>query len=194
VRAAGLRAAAFDGPGHGVSPERQATIRQYGESVGAVLDTLDRVRIVIAHSIGAIAAVAALGSRDGVQPDGLVLLAPACSLGEALDRWAADHLRRAPGVKGRVAEELARRNDIPVSHWDLRTLGVGLGLPVLVIHDPADDVVPFREAETVAEAVPGARLVPAPDTGHLGILRAPLVKDALGDFIAQTCRGKEVRQ
>ena len=65
LRDLGFRVAAFDGPAHGVRDGDQATMTQYTRAVGAVLDTLGDVRVVVAHSLGGIAAIGAAAERTG---------------------------------------------------------------------------------------------------------------------------------
>ncbi len=191
LRAAGLRVAAFDAPGHGVAPGAVATIRQFTESVTSVVDTLADVRVVVAHSLGSIATVAALASRAELSLDGIVLLAPACTLTGALDRWAAGRIPHR--VRDRVAGELGRRNGVPAGHWDIRTLGRGLDVPVLVVHDPADPLVPFAEARAAAEALPRARLAAVRGPGHAGVLTAAPVKRLISTFLTDSGNREESR-
>lgn len=191
LRSAGLRVAAYDAPGHGVSPGAVATIRQFTESVTAVLDTLGDVRVVVAHSLGSIATVAAVARRADRTLDGIVLLAPACTLAGALDRWAAGRLPAR--VATRVAAELGRLNGVPVGHWDLRTVGRELDVPVLVVHDPADDLVPFAEARAAAGALPRARLATVHGPGHAGVLTAAAVKQLISTFLTDTGNREDAR-
>ncbi len=191
LRAAGLRVAAFDAPGHGVAPGATATIRQFTESVTAVVDALADVRVVVAHSLGSIAAVAALACRADLALDGIVLLAPACTLTGALDRWAAGRIPRR--VADRVAAELGLRNGVPAGHWNIRTLGRGLDVPVLVVHDPADPLVPFAEARAAAEALPRARLAAVRGPGHAGVLTAAPVKRLISTFLTDSGNREESR-
>jgi pimeloyl-ACP methyl ester carboxylesterase len=46
----------------------------------------------------------------------------------------------------------------------------GITAPTLVMHGTADPVVPLHHAEYHASAIPGARLVPVADTGHVFLL------------------------
>ncbi|BBC91229.1 hypothetical protein SRO_7516 [Streptomyces rochei] len=169
LRAQGLRVAAFDGPAHGVRKGDQATMTQYTHATGAVLDTLGDVRVVVAHSLGSIAAIAAIAQHTGHQPECAVLIAPPATLGNVLERWdgAGLHLTR-PLVNG-IYQELHRRNGVPVSHWDLVALGTALDLPTLILHDPGDPMVPHEDARTVTTGLKNAQLTDA-DGGHMGIL------------------------
>lgn len=107
-----------------------------------------------------------------------VLIAPACSLSLVLDRWAAQ--RNLPdGVATLIDRELERRDGVPVSHWDIRTLGVPGSVQLGIVHDPADDVVPFSDAVLIASATTAELREAQPGTGHYGIIGGDAMRAAL---------------
>lgn len=172
----------FDAPGHGASPGTQSTMAEYVDAVCAVLQRFPSVHTVVAHSAGAIAAVAAI-SRSG--PGGvrsLLMLAPVCSLPGVLDRWAA-HRGLPNGVAVLIAEELHRRDGFLLSHWDIRTLGIASGLRVRIVYDPQDPSVPVSDALQIA-AEGRAELIEAPGVGHHGILNSEQMRAALTSLLA----------
>ncbi|MFE3626860.1 alpha/beta fold hydrolase [Streptomyces goshikiensis] len=184
MRRLGYTVAAFDAPAHGVWDGSQATMTQYTRAVAAVLDSLEgRVRVIVTHSLGTIASLSGLALR-GADLDAMVLLAPACTLGGVLDRWDGAGMRVPAGTVQRVYDELHRRNGVPVSHWDAVRRGAGLSWPVLSLHDPADDWVPYADSETIARELPGVRLVPAPGVGHIGILSSREVSATVTAFVS----------
>jgi pimeloyl-ACP methyl ester carboxylesterase len=185
LRALRYRVAAFDAPGHGVSAGTQATMTQFTRATEAVLDALGDVRVIVAHSLGSIAAIGAAARRPELPVECLILIAPTCTLTGVLERWSRSELRLRRQIVERIYRELRRRNGVPVSHWDVVGLGGNLDCPVLVIHDPRDDVVPYSEAEAIAVGLHDARLEDAPGHGHLGILMAPAVKDLIAAFAAR---------
>ena len=171
----------FDAPGHGASRGSQATITEYAEAIGAVLQRFTGIEVVVAHSLAAIAAVAAIARSGPGRVQSLLLLAPACSLSGVLDRWAAQ--RRLPtGVAVLIAEELHRRDGVPVSHWDIRTLGLGPDVRVRIVHDPHDPSVPVSDALEIA-AGGRAELVQTAGVGHDGILGSEPMRAALTSLL-----------
>lgn len=184
LRALGLRVATFDAPGHGVSPGVRTTMPQIVRATRDVIDALGDVRVIVAHSLGAIAAVGAAVRRPARSVDCLVLIAPTGTLTGVLARWARTDLRLRPRVVAGVDRELHRRTGVPISHWDVVGLGAQLDRPVLVLHDPQDEVVPFSEAEAITAGLRHARLEATPGHGHFGILMAPAVKEHLAAFAA----------
>jgi len=184
LRDAGFAVAAFDAPSHGVWDGEQATMTQYTDAVAAVMRTLGEVRVIVSHSLGAIAAVGG-AAKAGQSLAGVVMIAPTCTLSGVLGRWSPADMRVSPSVVERIYRELHFRNKVPVSHWDVVSLGAGIGCPILAIHDPDDEVIPYSEAEAIAIGLPDVRLLQAPGRGHFGILMAPEVKAAVSAFIAE---------
>ena len=52
-----------------------------------------------------------------------------------------------------------------------------------MVHGTADRVIPFENAELMAARIPGAKLRPLRDCGHLYPTEQPQVNDAIGDFL-----------
>jgi Serine aminopeptidase, S33 len=159
----------FDAPGHGVSPGRQATITEYASAISAVLQRFSSIRTIVAHSLSAIAAVAAVSESDAPPIRTILLLAPTCSLAGVLDRWAADR-GLPPGVAELISRELERRDGVPVSHWDIRTLTLPTSIQVRVLHDPADESVPVSDSHQIVAAIGADVHETVEGTGHYGIL------------------------
>jgi hypothetical protein len=174
--AGGAAVMCFDAPGHGASPGSHATITEYAHATREVLQRFPSIHTVVAHSLGSIAAVAAVADATNVRD--LLLLAPTCSLSAVLDRWAAQ--RGLPrGVVVGICRELLRRDGVPVSHWDIRTLGLPPGVRLLILHDPTDESVPLGDAHDIAGAIPAGVLEVGPGTGHDGILGSDEMRAAL---------------
>jgi pimeloyl-ACP methyl ester carboxylesterase len=184
LRELGFTVAAFDAPAHGINKGTTATMTQYTAAVATVLRALGEVRVIVAHSLGSIAAVSG-AAVAGVDLACMAMIAPTCTLSGVLERWAPTDLRVTRSVVAHVYRELHHRNGVPVSHWDVRARGKGIACPILVMHDPDDRVVPYQDAQTVATALPDVRLVPAPGRGHLGILVASEVRNEVSAFVAQ---------
>ncbi|QKW06571.1 alpha/beta hydrolase [Streptomyces sp. NA04227] len=185
MRELGFRVAAFDAPAHGVRPGSQATMTQYTRAVGAVLDTLGDVRVIVAHSLGTIASIGAAAQRPGLALHCMAFIAPAATLGGVLERWEGDGLKLNRAKVEGVYAELHRRNGVPVSHWDAVALGPGLDVPKLTLHDPDDDMVPYSDAEAIAAGLTHVRLERAHGVGHIGILMSREVRATVSDFVAE---------
>jgi len=181
----GFSVAAFDAPAHGISPGKHTTMTQFTRATGAVLDAIEGAQVVIAHSLGSIAAISALAEHARRAPlRCIVLIAPTSALTEVLERWSSDVALPRPVVE-RVYTELLARNGVPVSHWDIPARGASINVPVLVVHDPADPVVPYCEAQRVVASLPEATLSPAPGTGHGRILSDAKVREQVREFVTR---------
>ena len=82
--------------------------------------------------------------------------------------------------ESRVERELG----VPLASVDVRAATPHLAKPMLLLHDEADNEVPFEDARTFVRAWPGAKLVVTSGLGHRAILRDPDVVAAAAAFIA----------
>jgi pimeloyl-ACP methyl ester carboxylesterase len=184
----GFRVAAFDAPAHGTSAGKRTTMTEFVRAVGHVLDTLGGAHAVVAHSLGGIAAIAAVARRaeaGSAPPRRMVLLSAPCALPTVIERWS-NFLRVGPNVVARLYRELDRRNGVPPMHWNIAVLGRELAVPVALIHDRADPMVPFDEAQKIAAALRDAQIEETVDLGHRRILFASAVHQRVVDFIASS--------
>ncbi|WP_047197120.1 alpha/beta fold hydrolase [Caldimonas brevitalea] len=186
----GFRVASFDAPAHGIWPGNTTTLRDFSASVEAAITSLGGVSVVIAHSVGCIAAVAALARAGGLpEPTRcLVLLAPAASWRRVIDTWAAGPAAVPPKVLQEMLRELQRREGLPLHHWDVVALGRQLWAPTLVLHDPADPDVAFCQAQQISRCFVSARLQPVPGLGHHRLLGSAHVRSEVARFVAVHAR------
>jgi len=85
-------------------------------------------------------------------------------------------------VKARAIEDWLMRETWLSSEYDLLPKLKELDMPALVIHGDYD-VIPIEVATGIAAAIPGARLVGLPETGHFAYLESPdQVRKEINDF------------
>lgn len=178
---AGCSALAFDGPAHGDSSGRLASVPLFAEAVTALSERFG-ARAAVAHSMGAAGtAVAILG---GLKLDAAVFVGPprspaaffkqfsrALSLGRALERA--------------TRRRLERRFGLSLDAFDLPRLAGDARTPLLVVHDRNDAEVPFADGEAIAASWRGARLLATDGLGHRRILRDPEVLGEVRRFVAE---------
>lgn len=113
--------------------------------------------------------------------------------------WASVPYNYSSGARGRhgarIAEDIARRLAHPFDEQAYRAQLCASALhncygrltrieqPTLVVHGTADRVIPFENAEMMAERIPDARLRLLRDCGHLYPTEFPRVDEAIGDFL-----------
>lgn len=192
--ARGLRVVAFDLPAHGHSSGRRATVLDLAAAVRAVADAVGPLRGVIAHSLGGTAtalalhpapqaAAADLDGSQGLRVHRVVLLAPAAEPTHFVQAMATQlglSPERTAGMLRRV-RKLVGTNfaDLSVPQFAGR-----MTMPLLLVHDPADRLVPWEHGQAIAAAWPGARLRPAPRLGHRRLLADPQV---IAEAVAFVC-------
>ena len=183
---AGYEAILVDLPAHGASTGRRTSLVEWIWALGAIASDLGPFRAVVAHSFGGAAVTLALG-EDALDARGVVLLAPAGSPWDFV-RWFAETIGLpAANVDGMV-RRLAQRVGRSPEALDPRRVARTLDMPALVLHDPADDEVPWSHGEAVADAWPDARLVARDGTGHRRILRDPATIAEITSFVSEVAR------
>jgi pimeloyl-ACP methyl ester carboxylesterase len=190
--AAGYRVVAFDFPAHGESSGSQLTFDRAGQIAVDLANQYGNA-VLIGHSFGASMAVLAAAGAPTLQPSeevrALVLVAGADELSDVTQRFA-DTLQLSPAVKARIDLRLEELGGDAISRFS-SVVGVGLaGLPTLLVHDRADAIVPFSDAERIARETQ-AELVEVARLGHNRILYASEVHDQVTDFLVAHLRATE---
>jgi pimeloyl-ACP methyl ester carboxylesterase len=183
--ARGFTVVAFDALGHGDAPPGIASVVEHARAVASVGAHLGRVHAAICHSVGGAAALFAI--RLGFATDRLALIAPP----KSPERFAAGFgamLGLSADVLQGLFDRLERRYGLRMEDLDARTDAARLDVPLLVVHDVGDRIVPFDDGESIAHAAPSGRLAPTTGLGHHRILRAPEVIDAVVPFVGQGSR------
>jgi pimeloyl-ACP methyl ester carboxylesterase len=165
----GFQAVTFDGPGHGRSSGRRASIVHFARALAAVGRVFGPAHGIVAHSLGAPAAAYAM--RRGFPAGRAVFLAPPADPADWAGRFAA-----RLGVSPRVMDDMRARSERWLgASWSEVSLTGLLSLdqatPLLVVHDRDDRDVPFDHGRAVASRWAGARLVETAGLGHRRILR-----------------------
>ncbi|MGW4499345.1 alpha/beta fold hydrolase [Micromonospora sp. NPDC004336] len=183
LRGLGFSPVTFDAPGHGDSGGTATTILEYEEVIHHLQGRYGRFEAVIAHSFGVPCALQAV--RNGVAARRLVAVSGVSEFGYLVDEFS-----RQLALSGRVKQELRRRIEEELfpheteiwERFSATFLPTSLNIPLLVIHDEDDDLVPLEQAHLIT-AAHGARLVVTRNLGHRRVLGQPEVIDAVMRFI-----------
>jgi len=179
--ARGFSVVTFDAPGHGASDAGPVTIAEMVDAIRTVAESRGPLAAIVAHSVGATAAVRALW--DGLDAGAVVLIAPAADLVTPSLRFSETF-----GFSREVRERMHRRVEEQVgrawSAFDAVDLAPGLTGPVLVAHDRGDGEIPWQHGAAIARAWRGAQMLMTEGLGHRRILKDPDVVAASVAFIA----------
>jgi len=178
--ARGMRTVAIDLPGHGVSVGESATPRLLGEMLVEVERIAGPVHAAVGHSFGG----AALGAGlvYGFRPKRLVIVSSPTRVSRIPVFIAKEAGLPAPAMREFV-KLLDTDAGRPSAELDLVTTLPASGIPSFVIHDLKDAVIPYVEAEALANAWPGLKLMTTTGKGHRDILSAPEVLRAIVEFV-----------
>ncbi|MFJ4189978.1 alpha/beta hydrolase [Kitasatospora sp. NPDC089509] len=186
LQALGLSVLAFDAPGHGDSGGRATSVLEYRELALRLQERYGPFEAVVAHSLGVCAAFGALG--DGLRAGRLAAVSGVSEVGFFPSAFCA-----GLGLDGTVERALRQRieqdlfgGDAGVwERYDAAARAAVIGLPVLVLHDEGDEVVPIGQAHRLERAY-GDRLdlVVTRGLGHRRIVREPAVVDQVIGFIS----------
>lgn len=187
LRAAGFSVVAFDGPAHGGSHGRIASVPLFAKAVHAVAGHVGSVRGLVAHSMGAAGSAVALA--EGLRVDASVFVGPPRNPAHFFQEFAdALGLSETQGLK--VRRRVEERLGVPFDQFDLPRFAGALEVPLLVIHDEDDKEVPWVHGEAVARAWPAAELVTTSGLGHRRVLRDEAVHARTVAFLADRMAGR----
>ncbi len=185
LTARGLSPIAFDAPAHGDSPGRTTGVPEVAAVIERMSQDAGPLTALVAHSFGALGATLAL--RQGVPAARFAALAPVSDpehLLETFSRQLDLHPRLTSAVRRRVERSLRREDHTWLS------LAVDRGpldpeIPVLVVHDEEDHMVPLAHGQRMLAAHAGAgELLVTRGLDHQRMLTAPEVIQAVVDFAA----------
>ncbi len=186
----GLQVVAFDALSHGrsdagVHGPRSSDAVELGRALDAVAARFGPARAVVAHSMGALAALLAI--RDGwLASERLVLVAPPSGIPDLLDRMRSELGLGAKATR-LLAERARSRTGYPVDELDLVRIATGLGAQerpeLLVVHDLLDREAPHEPSARLVRSWPDAQLLSTAGLGHRRILADAAVGGAVSRFV-----------
>ena len=183
---AGFRVIAYDGPAHGESTGRFASLPEFARALGDVAERVGPTHGLVGHSLGG--AAVAMAMRHGVTARRAVLLAPPADVRVFSDQFART-LAIAPAVQETMHRNLERRLRIVWEDLHIPNLVRELPAAALVIHDRDDADVPFAHGEQIVGAWAGSRLETTTGLGHRALLRDPAVIARTVAFLREGATG-----
>ncbi|WP_426323109.1 alpha/beta fold hydrolase [Microbacterium sp. E-13] len=183
--AEGHRVVAFDAPAHGASVGRRTYLVDWLDIFSALQERFGSFEAVVGHSFGGLAAL--VGVAGGIGAQRVVTVAAPADADALLTQFQAG-LGYSDAVSVRMRELFASRyfpgERDPFAWLSSVRRPIPAAVPLLIVHDRGDRLVPFAEAERIAAAHPGARILETSGLGHNRILAADVVLDAVLEHIA----------
>jgi pimeloyl-ACP methyl ester carboxylesterase len=177
---AGLSALVYDAPAHGASEGTRSSLPEFVDVICELGEARGGFHGIVAHSMGAAAAVLAM-SR-GLRVGRAVLVGAPADPGVFFREFLA-FLRMPEELRDRTSRRLERKLAFRWSDFDLERHVAGLDTEALIVHDRADTEVPFQDGVRLAEAWPSARLFETSGLGHRRVLHDPAVVAHVTSFL-----------
>ncbi len=183
LTARGWRVVAFDAPGHGESPGATSSLPQFIGALDAVLEALGPAQALVGHSMGSLAIAMRLGTGPALPSvHRVVLVSMPTGVPFLVDSFhSLFGIGAAPQREGQALFQ--RRFGGPPEQFTAMSGPALPDLPVLLVHDEADDVVPIDHSRELLARLPRAELLATRGLGHSGPLRDPATLAAIGDFL-----------
>lgn len=162
----GFAVVTFDAPGHGMSAGKQSSMLHFLGALDVLLAAIGPVHALIGHSMGG--AVVASALARGVGAKRAVLLAAPASLEDASRRFAR-FLHLPESLRAGVQQRIQTHFGAPWQRFEAEYGAAAI--PLLLIHDQADQEVPASDAQRYLAAWPGASLHLSQGLGHRRLLR-----------------------
>jgi pimeloyl-ACP methyl ester carboxylesterase len=172
----GFQPVLLDLPGHGRSRGWRSNLPQFGRALYAASARLGPLHGVVAHSLGAVAALHA--SAQGWPVQRLALLAPSPTPNQVL-RWFAHSFGLNDATLQRMVQKIEQREGVPLHQFEAPWLGERLQQPTLIVHDEQDRAAPLANSQRLAGALRRAQLKVTQQLGHRRILSDPQVAQAV---------------
>ncbi|WP_341892417.1 alpha/beta fold hydrolase [Variovorax sp. YR752] len=166
----------LDLPAHGASGGWRATLPQFARAIFAATARLGPLHGMVAHSLGALAALHT--AARGLPVRRLALIAPSAPPAQFI-AWFAGSFGLPARIGERMRSQIERREGVPLDQYEPAWLGPRIAAPTLLLHDEGDRVAPFAASQRLAQATPALRLAPLTGLGHRRILDDAGVADAV---------------
>jgi pimeloyl-ACP methyl ester carboxylesterase len=182
LAAAGFAPVLLDLPAHGRSGGWRSTLPQFARAVFAAASRLGPLHGVVAHSLGALAALHA--TARGLPVQRLALISPSAPPAQFIG-WFARSFGLPAGLGDRMRAQIEQREGVMLAEFEPPWLGPRIVQPALLLHDEADRIAPFAASERLAAVLPSASLLAHGGLGHRRILD----DDAVAEAVASHLRG-----
>lgn len=166
---AGAQVVAYDSLANGESDGETTNFFEFIESINSVAQYCGPVEGVVAHSMGAAAAMnLARGRADNLK---MVFIAAPFYLHEIIYGFG-DEIGLYMPLYDNIIKNLEEKFGKTLHDICPPAVAPGVASPVLIVHDKDDKQVPIAQAELLAKNLPNARLIKTSGLGHSRILKS----------------------
>ena len=176
----GFQLYALFAPGHAPGERTSAHPGLFCDALLEAAAELKSIHSVIGHSMGA--GAMALALAGGLQAERAISIAGPNGYANVLERIGRE-LRLGDHSRNRFLRRMEQRTGLPLAHTVVEHLIPRIDIPLLVIHDRNDTVVPFTEAEQIVAQAPGTQMLATRGLGHSRLMADTSVIEAISAFI-----------
>lgn len=182
--AAGFRVVAFDAPAHRDSSGRQVTLDSYGAAIRQVVARFSPVHAVIAHSFGAFSLVLQMQGERALSINQAVLIGCPKDHTNVIERFATQ-MQLSAAVKQVFEQTMRAKFQHDSEYYSAVKALSETNITGLLVHDADDNIMPFHNANTLAQYWQGVTRLTTHGLGHNDILRDPDTVARIVEFVSR---------
>jgi len=155
---------AFDGPAHGLSGGETFTVPNYTKVMQFFTEKYNP-NIIIGHSIGGITSIYYQFLTQNPKLEKMVILGAPSDLENLIANYCK-LLSLNSKAKKRLTETFAEKLNVNVKDFSGKLFAKTIQTKVLIVHDTADKIVAFSEAEKIVSTWKNAEFITTNGFGH----------------------------
>lgn len=168
---------AFDGPGHGASAGRQASVVDFAVAMQRIENKYGNIFFAVGHSFGGLSIVYAVA--EGLDIKNVIFIATP-SISEDIVRQFEEKINASPATGAFFLQEVKKRHGVEFKEISASELIKKVSLNSLyLVHDKRDKDVSIDHAYLMQERFPAADTYYSEGLGHTRILRNAEVIDQI---------------
>jgi len=183
LRAAGFTVIGIDAPAHGDSRGSTADLPRFRESLAQVLRVHEPIHAVIGHSLGGGAVLTVLAETAEYHPKKICLFGVPSDMDFILGSFAM-MLGLKYAARASLRERFKAHFGRPATAISTAAAAASVRIPVLIVHDEADNVAPIAQGSALAAAIPHAMMWRTQGLGHSGALRDAATIERVVEFLS----------
>lgn len=177
----GFSVVVYDQPAHGESGLRSTNIFKFVFSLKRVIEQEREVAVLVGHSMGCSAISANLQWFPWI--DKVALMAPHANLESEMMGWITSRGLTHQMVRSLV-DWLEARYQLSFSKINLDQVASEIRSDVLLIHDEDDEATEYKNSALLERLIPSAELFSTQGLGHFRMVRDPLIRDRIVNWIS----------